>query len=347
LNAYPVPLILLAEGEQDDDMIYEIIDGMQRLNAIVSFIENEFSVNGEFFDLESMAETKLLKDNQIITQLLPIMNRKVCAEKIASYILPISSYKSNSEEEIDEVFRRINSNGKHLSRQEIRQAGSVSLFAESVRKIASEIRGDVSLGDKIDLNDMKKISITSKELEYGIIVDGLFWIKNGIIRREQVRESKDEEIIVDILAVMLLDEMPSSSSTILDEFYNLHNDTKRSVILEEKIKVRTSDKLRDNFFSVFDEIRLLLEVSGKSFIDLISKSRSFDKVPRYFQIVFLALYNLMVVKNKKAKSQYDVLKILDGITDNVSLSKGGGNWSAIERENSINAIMGMLDKCFC
>lgn len=346
LNAYPVPLILLAEGEQDDDTIYEIIDGMQRLNAIVSFIENEFAVNEEFFDLESMAETKLLKDNKIITQRFPIMDRKVCAEKIASYILPISSYKSNSEEEIDEVFRRINSNGKHLSRQEIRQAGSVSLFAEAVRKIASEIRGDVSLGDKIDLNDMKKISITSKELEYGIVVDGLFWIKNGIIRREQVRESKDEEIIADILAAMLLDEMPSSSSTILDEFYNLHNDTKRSTLLEEKIKVRTSDILRDNFFSVFDEIRLLLETSGKSFIDLISKSKNFDKVPRYFQIVFLAIYKLMVVKNKKARSQYAMLKILDGITDNVSLSKGGGNWSAIERENSINAIMGMLDKCF-
>ena len=29
-----------------------------------------------------------------------------------------------------------------------------------------------------------------------------------------------------------------------------------------------------------------------------------------------------------------------------TLSKGGGNWSATERENSINAIVGMIGKCF-
>ena len=83
------------------------------------------------------------------------MNRKICADKIASYVLPISSYRSTNTETIDEIFRRINSNGKHLSKQEIRKAGSVSLLAESIRKISSEIRGDVSLGDRVYLNDIK------------------------------------------------------------------------------------------------------------------------------------------------------------------------------------------------
>ena len=58
-KSYPVPMILLAENESVENNILEIIDGMQRLNAIVSFIENEFSLNGEYFDLETMAETKL------------------------------------------------------------------------------------------------------------------------------------------------------------------------------------------------------------------------------------------------------------------------------------------------
>lgn len=48
----------------------------------------------------------------------------------------------------------------------------------------------------------------------------------------------------------------------------------------------------------------------------------------------------------KIISQYEVLKVLDGITDNITLSQGGGNWSAIERENSVNAVSGMLQKCF-
>ena len=174
INEFPVPLFLLAEGKNEDQPVFEIIDGMQRLNAIFSFIENEFSVHGAFFDLESMAETKLLKDEGVILQKTPVMDRKTCADKIASYVLPISSYRSTNENTIDDIFRRINANGKHLSRQEIRQAGSLSLFSESVRKISSEIRGDILLGDRIKLSDMNKISITSRDLSYGICVDKLF-----------------------------------------------------------------------------------------------------------------------------------------------------------------------------
>lgn len=347
INEYPVPLFLFAEDRNDDgDTIYEIIDGMQRLNAIISFIENEFSISEGYFDLEATAATKLMLDSGELVQKEPVLDRKVCADKIASYVLPISSYRSSNEETIDEIFRRINANGKHLSRQEIRQAGSVSQFAECVRKISSELRGDVSLADRLYLNDMKKISITSKDLEYGIDVDSLFWISSGIIRREQVRESKDEEIIADILAVMLSDEMPRSSSKMLDEYYGLVGDGKRAQELEDRIKIRGRDTLCSDFMRVYDEIAAILKISGKTFNDLISKNKSFEKVPRYFQIVFLALYDLIVKKNLKVVSQYDVIKVLEGISDNVTLGQGGGNWSATERENSINAICGMLTKCF-
>jgi len=345
IKSYPVPLILLAESNDDRRTMFEIIDGMQRLNAITAFIENEFSVNGEYFNLEAMAETKLQKDHGQLVQKEPVLDRKVCAE-IVAYVFPMSTYKGASESEIDEVFRRINANGKHLSRQEIRQAGALSNFADLVRQISSEIRGDTSLNNRVALNNMKKISITSKDLPYGINVDDVFWVSSSIIRREQVRESKDEEIIADIVATMLLDEIPASSSNILDEFYSLKMVTKRSIELEERIRIKSVDNVKSEFFKVFDEIKELLEIVGKSFNNLISKDRAFDKVPRYYQIIFLAFYKLLVKENKKVNSQYDLLKIMDGITANVQLSKGGGNWSATERENSINAIVGMIDKCF-
>lgn len=345
IKSYPVPLILLAESKDGERTILEIIDGMQRLNAITAFIENEFSVEEGYFDLEAIAETKLLKDQNILVQKNPIMDRKICAE-IASYVLPMSTYKSASEKEIDEVFRRINANGKHLSRQEIRQAGALSIFADLIRQISSEIRGDVSLRNRIALNNMKEISITSRDLMYGINVDEVFWVKSAIIRREQVRESKDEEIIADIVAAMLLEEMPRSSSSMLDEFYALKGTTKRALDLEERIKIRSFDGVKDDFFVVFDTIKGLLNIAGKSFNSLISKDRNFDKVPRYYQIIFLAFYRLLIKQSKKITSQYDLLKVLDGITGSIHLSQGGGNWSAIERENSINAVVGMIDKFF-
>lgn len=345
IKEYPVPLILLAESEENGERILEIIDGMQRLNAVTAFIENEFSVNGLYFDLEAMAETKLQQDQGQLNQQHPTLDRKICAE-IASYVFPMSTYKGASEKEVDEVFRRINANGRHLSRQEIRQAGALSNYADLVRQISSEIRGDASLNDRVILNNMKMISITSKNLSYGISVDDVFWVSAAIIRREQVRESKDEEIVAEIIAAMLLDEIPASSSTILDEYYSLKAVSKRASELEERIRVHSFDKVKSDFFKVFDEIKQLLAISGQSFNSLIAKDKTFDKVPRYYQIVFLALHKLMIKDNKKVSSQYELLKILDGITASVHLGKGGGNWSASSRENSINAIVGMMQRCF-
>ena len=68
-------------------------------------------------NLQSMAETKLQKDSGKLVQKEPMLDRKICAEFV-SYVFPMSTYKGASESEIDEVFRRINANGKHLSRQE-------------------------------------------------------------------------------------------------------------------------------------------------------------------------------------------------------------------------------------
>ncbi len=340
---YPVPMILLAENEGNS--ILEIIDGMQRLNAIVAFIENEISLNGYYFDLETLAETKLQKDEKKLTQNEPVLDRKKCAD-IVSYVFPISTYKGATEAEIDEVFRRINANGKHLSKQEIRQAGAISVFADIVRKISSEIRGDASLNDRVILNNMKLISITSRDLKYGINVDDVFWVSSSIIRREQVRESKDEEIIAELVAAMVLPEIPATSSAILDEYYGLKENSKRKNELDEKIIVYGQERIRSDFFKVFDELKKLLEISGKTFNSLISRERTFDKVPRYYQVVFLALYKLIIVENKVVVSKYEIIRLLDGITASIQLSQGGGKWSAVERETSINAVVGILSKYF-
>ena len=60
LLRYPVPLILFASIKDDN---YEIIDGMQRLNAFFGFIENEFPViiEGEekYFNTDDYTFSKL------------------------------------------------------------------------------------------------------------------------------------------------------------------------------------------------------------------------------------------------------------------------------------------------
>jgi hypothetical protein len=132
---------LVAEIGVPGDLRFELIDGMQRLNAIFSFLENEFPLGGEYFDLEALADTKDRKDEGKLTQKKPIMSRER-AVRFVNYQIALSVFRSTSSANVDEVFRRINSGGKRLSRQELRHAGTTSELANLVRIISSRIRGD-------------------------------------------------------------------------------------------------------------------------------------------------------------------------------------------------------------
>ena len=61
LNGYPIPLILLAENSDSSYAgSYEIIDGIQRLNAILTFIENAFDYDNKYFDIKTSIKQVLI-----------------------------------------------------------------------------------------------------------------------------------------------------------------------------------------------------------------------------------------------------------------------------------------------
>lgn len=349
VNGYPVPLILLAEVSTEAGRKLEIIDGMQRMNAIMSFIDQEFDLEGEYFDLDTMADTKILKDNHQIEQKSDVMDRKVCAE-IVRYQMPLSVFQESGERHIDEVFRRLNSGGKHLSRQELRQAGALSKFASIVRKLSSNIRGDSSATDILDLNSMKKISITNKDLDYGISVDQIFWIKNNIISKEDLRQSKDEEIIADIVAWIASDKGVRSSSEVLNQLYdfgeNTSSDSSLASSIELQIQKINGEILISNIQFVFDELIKVIHSSGKTFNGLLFANQQ-ARIARYFQIVFYAFYHLMITENMQVSDLSGLIKMLDKAGDKViSLAQGGGNWSAKEKQTQTDALSGVINKCF-
>ena len=75
LRDLPVPLVLVAAISGEQPYVYEIIDGMQRLNAIFAFIENEYYVDGKYFDLEALADTKEMNDDGQLEQKQPVRAR--------------------------------------------------------------------------------------------------------------------------------------------------------------------------------------------------------------------------------------------------------------------------------
>ncbi|MEA5603967.1 DUF262 domain-containing protein [Nostoc sp. UHCC 0252] len=115
---YPIPLILLGVfNDSDGEEVYEIIDGMQRLNAIFSFIENEFSVQEKYFDVTKHPFAYELSQAKVF---IPVDANKsaywdsdICA-KFLEYSVAVTIYRANLIDEIEDIFNRINSNGKHL-----------------------------------------------------------------------------------------------------------------------------------------------------------------------------------------------------------------------------------------
>ncbi|HHE2179402.1 TPA: DUF262 domain-containing protein, partial [Klebsiella pneumoniae] len=97
LHNYPIPMVLTSRFIDTEYNGYEILDGLQRLNAITSFIENEFSVGGKYFDLASTAQTLELLKSGSVQQKNPTLSIEECSN-ILNYPVPISvtQYK-NSE----------------------------------------------------------------------------------------------------------------------------------------------------------------------------------------------------------------------------------------------------------
>lgn len=344
LQQYPIPLLLFVTVNDQR----EILDGMQRLEAIMSFIEQRFSLNGRYFNLDSIALTKELKDSGVLSQKEPILDRENSAS-LARYRFAISEYTS-SEQNIDEVFRRINSNGKILSKQELRSAGCISNFSELVRSISTSIRGDTSHSDIMNLNKMHKVSICNDGLDYGISIENHFYIKHHVLTRRSIRDSDDEELIANILGYVLLDEKPTSGSTSLDTFYGQGNSSHAIGLrqqLENSIQTKNIETLKSNILYVYEQIISLYENRQDTFRShILGSANTSQECPRYYQAVFLAFYEIFFKKHMQIDDHDGLFEQLKDTGNRVIMVTDGGRWASSAREKSVNDLVAMIVRYF-
>jgi hypothetical protein len=69
-------------------------------------------------------------------------------------------------------------------------------------------------------------------------------------------------------------------------------------------------------------------------------------VLRYFQVIFLAFYELIVKKNLEVSDRALLIQKLRNIGDHLSMQGGGGRWSAENRQAVIDSAIGMLQTSF-
>lgn len=348
---YSVPLFLFANKNIEEATSYEIIDGMQRLNAIMAFIENEYPIkasDGEYryFDLETLSSTKSAMDNGKIIQRTPKLERQLCVN-ITNYPLPFS-FISADEKSIEDIFRRINSYGRQLSNQEIRQAGAIGLFPELVRKVACTIRGDVSPHDQLKLNEMKLISLSNKRLDYGIVMEDIYWVKQHIITIQNMRVSRDEELIAWILSYMIMGEQMSPTSYTLNKLYKyaVSDNDNLSTRIEAQIEHLGSDTIHQWFSSIHSLIIEILNHAKKDFRTLVFSDEYSEGLVRTYQVIFLAFFELTIKENMYASNKLLLINKLDKIAKNHLIGISKSNWDAKDRFEKIQSIKGIIKCCF-
>ncbi|MBJ9904880.1 GmrSD restriction endonuclease domain-containing protein [Acinetobacter bereziniae] len=341
LSDFPIPLILLAKTEDDK---YEIIDGLQRLNAIISFVENRFDLNGKFFDINQSSRAKQNSSKGIFvpkTDLSILLDAQQCANFL-DYQLAITVYPSSNESIITDIFGRINSGGKQLSPQEKRQAGMIDNLSDVVRKISSEIRGDSSR-DLLELSEMPEISIDSnrESIGYGLIAEQIFWCKNGVIWKKQLRDSEDEEIILDILASILKEEPLAKSRDLFNKIYDIESFENKE--LNKSLILYGIDRIIHEIKVVFSVIEEIFESQNTTIINIVNpKSR--NPVKESFYSIFMAMFNL-IVKEEKSPSEID--KIVSSLSDLQKKMTSTANYSvASDREKNISITYGLIQKFF-
>jgi len=347
LKGYPIPLILLAERPQvHGSGKYEIIDGMQRLNAICGFIENLFSFDEKSFDLNEFSYSKQLADEKVFefVENSDKLDRKKCAN-ILDYQLAVTIYTAMDESDITEVFGRINSGGKHLSNQERRQAGVTTSFAELVRKIAMQLRGD-DTQKTLHLFDMPQVSIDSKRNNqgYGIQAEETLWCKQGILNIAELRDSEDEDIIADIAASILLNEPLRRSKERLDNLYD--EESNDFQLIEKNLARYGSDRLEEDIVKTFSVLGETIETysSDNKCLQNIVNPGIHNPIPQAFYTIFMAFFELVIERELLPANPQKIMESLENLQKTLGLSR---RYAATkDRIKNIDRTRGLIDKYF-
>ena len=265
-NKYPIPAILVAERKEDG--AYEIIDGLQRLHAIISFIENRYSnKHDNYFDTSEFPTAQLNAKQGLFD--IESTDKLITPKEVSTildYTLAISIMRNTTKEEIDDVFSRINTYGHRLSDQERRQAGVENELSRTVRQVASYMRGDKSQ-DTLPLRLMPSISIDLPKTKHGyeIKAENVFWVKQGILRSTDLRDSMDEQCIADIMACIVTDQLIERSKEALDNIYN--QNTQESKETNKALQLYGTERFFSEFRTCIEQIEIACNTKKKKSLE--------------------------------------------------------------------------------
>lgn len=164
ISGAPIPQVFLniksGGSGRDRRTIYEVVDGQQRLRAILEYMDDEYPLIAT--TARSYPVSELYK---------PHIGKKYSQlpngvqDSIWNYSLAVQELRGWSEEQIRALFRRLNYVVERLNKQELRHSQYFGEFVEAVEVLANDaFWDDVEFFTRRDAQRMKDVEFISELL---------------------------------------------------------------------------------------------------------------------------------------------------------------------------------------
>lgn len=219
---YPIPAIFMRPIVDDDGRTqYDIVDGKQRLQSIISFIEGDINLTS-YFSEDSFWDDDTRESAEKIAgkAFKEIKEQKAFSEYVKqfwTYALQVEYLYEQNTELVSTVFDRLNRNGEPLNSQELRNAQYANtLIMQKVRHLAE----NSFMKDKFE--------------------------------RLKTERMEDEEFISELLFLIMDKQILDSYPKLLDEKYEQYKNSQQELDygeIEFKTIVKFIEELKLDFES--------------------------------------------------------------------------------------------------
>lgn len=182
LRGYPLPAVVFYEHKDSAGRrhVYDAIDGKQRIESILLYLGEKKGKDKDFEAAFTHVEDDEEKTVKSTWRELPDANRR----SILRYEMPVVWLDANPSE-VREVFVRINSTGKALSKQEIRKAKYFkSGFLKEMTKLAASVKRkmlEMEVLTEAQITRMKDVEFIS-ELVLSVMANNVLDKKRALDR---------------------------------------------------------------------------------------------------------------------------------------------------------------------
>ena len=170
ISGCPIPQVyinVVNEGSgASRKTFYEVVDGQQRLRAVLDFLDNDYSLVSTTAKSYPVSDAYKPHIGKKYNQLPPHLQ-----DLIWNYPLAVQELRGWSEEEIRALFRRLNYVVERLNKQEMRHSQYFGEFIDAVEKLADdEFWDSIKLFSRRDSQRMLDIEFISELLI--LLIDG-------------------------------------------------------------------------------------------------------------------------------------------------------------------------------